>query len=119
LIQIDPLKDGHVQLDGTDPQYFWKGKGVFGIEPVPDATYNLDVYIQDYPTDLTVDSQVPEIPMAFRPLVVLYACYRAYMKEMNYGAASLLHQMYQSELVFAAQDNLMNIPTARIEMTYQ
>ncbi len=119
LIQIDPLKDGHVQLDGTDPQYFWKGKGVFGIEPVPDGTYNLDVYVQDYPTDLTVDSQIPEIPMAFRPLVILYALYRAYMKEFNYGAAALLHQMYQSELIFAAEDNLMNIPTARIEMTYQ
>jgi hypothetical protein len=118
LIQSDPLKDGHVSLDGTAPQYWWVGKGVFGIEPVPDATYNLSVYIQDTATDISVDSQIPEIPPAFRPLIIYYACYRAFHKEQNYGAANFFHQIYNNELVYTAHDNIFNIPDARIEMKY-
>ncbi len=119
LAQSDPLRDGHGRYNSTTPQFFWTGKGAFGIDPLPDATYNLDAYINDVATDMTVDSQIPEIPPAFRPLLVDYGLYRAFLKEGNYGAASLFHQIYQSELIYTAQDNLANIPDARSEMRYE
>lgn len=118
LVQSSPLQDGHNQYDGTAPQYWWVNKGVIGIDPVPDATYNLLGYIAGTPTDITIGSQIPEIPPAFRALLKWYVCYRAYLKEHNYGAASLCHQIYQSEMIYLAQDLLANVPDARSEMRY-
>jgi len=119
LAQAEPLRDGHGRYKGTAPQFFWTGKGVIGIDPLPDAAYNLDVYINDVASDLTVDSEIPEIPPAFRPLLVYYGLYRAFLKEGNFGAASLFHQIYQSELIYTAQDNIINIPDARSELRYE
>lgn len=118
LVQSSPLQDGHNQYDGTAPQYWWVNKGVIGIDPLPDATYNLLAYISDIPADLTVDSQVPEIPPSFCSLVPWYVCYRAYLKENNFGAAALCYQIYRNEMVYIAQDILANVPDARSEMRY-
>jgi hypothetical protein len=119
LVQAEPLRDGRGIYNGTVPQFWWTSKGVIGIDPLPDATYTLNAYIADIPSDLTVDSQIPEIPPAFRPLLIYYVCWRAHLKENNYGAASLYHQIYQSELIYVTQDNIVNIPDARSEMRYE
>jgi len=119
LIEIDPLKDGNYPTNGTTPQFFWNANANIGIEPLPDATYNLDLYVVDEPTDLTVDSQIPVIHPAFRPLIVPYACARAFQKEMNYGPAIQLKAIFNNEIVFQAQDILSNIPNAREESRYE
>jgi len=48
------------------PKLWWQGLNQIGIDPLPDATYQLNGYIYDKPTDLTVDSQIPEIPTGFQ-----------------------------------------------------
>lgn len=118
LIQIDALRDGNYPVNGAVPQFWWEGLDVIGIEPLPDATYNLDFYIADYPTEMTVDAEVPIIPPAFRPLLVPYACYKAYMKEFNYGPALMFKTLYMNELVYQMQDILFNVPNARTELRY-
>lgn len=118
LIQSDPLKVGHLPMDGVAPQYWWISKGLFGIDPVPDIAYNLDVYINDVIADFATDATACALPMAFRPLLIWYACYRAYQQEQNYGAAGMYHQIYQSEMLYLVQDNLSNVPDARSEMKY-
>ena len=116
LIQSDPLRNE--QLVGTAPQRWFTGNGTVTIEPTPDATYNLNFYVNDVGVELTSDANTPAVPLAFRPLLVWYACYRAYQKEANYAAAGLYHQIYQSEMIYITQDNAMNIPNARSEMKY-
>ena len=117
LIEIYPVADGHLPEKGK-PLYWWQGNAQIGINPLPDATYTLNGYIYDKPTDLSVDSQIPEIPPAFRPLVVLYACHVAYLKRSNIAVSDFYKQMYQSELNYTTRYNLVNLPTARSETRY-
>jgi len=49
LKKIDPLKTGHYPLNGTAPQYWYEFGSTIGIEPIPDATYNLRLYVADIP----------------------------------------------------------------------
>lgn len=49
LTEIDPLRAGHYPLSGTAPQYWYEFGGSIGIDPVPDAAYNLRVYVADLP----------------------------------------------------------------------
>ena len=49
LPKIDPLKVGHLNLDGTEPQYWYEFGSTIGIEPLPDAVYELRLYVADIP----------------------------------------------------------------------
>ena len=49
LTKIDPLRLGHYPLTGTAPQYWYEYGSNIGIEPLPDAVYNLRLYIADMP----------------------------------------------------------------------
>jgi len=117
LVEIYPVADGHLATSGK-PLFWWQGNNQVGIEPLPDATYTLSGYIYDNPTDLSVDSQIPEIPPAFRPLVVLYACHVAYIKRNRIIVADFYKQIYQSELAYTTRYNLANLATARSETRY-
>lgn len=117
MIEILPVADGHLSNSGK-PLYWWQGNAQIGIDPLPDATYTLNGYIYDTPTDLTVDSQIPEIHPAFRPLVILYACHVAYIKRSRLVIADFYKQIYQSELNYTTRYNLVNLPTARSETRY-
>lgn len=49
LTKIDPLRAGHYPTSGTQPQYWYEFGSNIGIEPIPDATYNLRLYVADMP----------------------------------------------------------------------
>ena len=49
LIKIDPLRLGHYPVNGTTPQYWYEFGSTIGIEPLPDAVYNLRLYVADLP----------------------------------------------------------------------
>ncbi len=49
LTKIDPLRLGHYPINGTAPQYWYEFGSAIGIEPLPDATYNLRLYVADLP----------------------------------------------------------------------
>jgi len=49
LTKIDPLRLGHYPINGTSPQYWYEYGSYIGIEPLPDATYNLRLYVADMP----------------------------------------------------------------------
>lgn len=104
LYKTTELRLGRLPLNGTSPQWWFDNNGKIGIEPIPDATYNLDVYLYDYVTDLTVDSQIPEIPPAFRPLIIIFALYRLYIKEKSIQPAMMCYSMFMNELTHAALD---------------
>lgn len=47
--KIDPLRLSNYKLNGTVPQYWYELGSVIGIEPLPDAIYNLRLYVADLP----------------------------------------------------------------------
>lgn len=47
--KIDPLRIGHYPLDGTTPQYWYEHGDSIGVEPLPNATYRLLLYVIDFP----------------------------------------------------------------------
>jgi hypothetical protein len=47
LPKIDPLKIGNYQISGSEPQYWYPGNGIVSVEPLPDAIYNLRLYVTD------------------------------------------------------------------------
>lgn len=49
LTRIDPLKAGHYPASGTQPQYWYEFGSSIGIEPIPDGTYSLRLYVADMP----------------------------------------------------------------------
>ncbi|MGA3282114.1 MAG: hypothetical protein ABSD50_14170 [Smithella sp.] len=53
LTKIDPLRIGHYNIDGTTPQYWYELGSSIGIEPIPDDTYNLRLYVADIPKLIT------------------------------------------------------------------
>jgi len=49
LPKISPLQVGHKPLDGPTPQYWYEFGSTIAIEPLPDAIYNLRLYVADIP----------------------------------------------------------------------
>jgi hypothetical protein len=47
LPMVDPLRTGHWPIKDTVPQYWYEHGSAIGIVPVPDAIYNLRIYIAD------------------------------------------------------------------------
>jgi hypothetical protein len=110
LIKIDPLELGHNTLDGTAPQFWYEDGMNIGIEPIPDAIYNLALYISDYPTDMTLNPDIPQILPAFQPLIVIYAAAMALYQDRKHQEASYLMSIYNNELDFTTKNILANVP---------
>jgi len=68
---------------------------------------------------MTLDTDIPEIPPAFRPLVILYALHRALLKDKKFEPARQIYSIYWSELYFTAYDYVTPIPDSREDLTYE
>lgn len=109
-----------VSSGASVPQYWFENGATFGVEPLPDAVYNLAAYVCDWPAaDMTLDTDVPEIPPAFRPLVILFALYKALLKDRKGEAARQIYSIYWGELNFTAYDYVAPVPDSREELGYQ
>lgn len=118
LVKTDELRFGRLQSNGTYPQFFAETGQYVAIEPIPDAAYNLDIYYYAAPTDMSGDADVPSVPLAYRQLIILYALYRAYMKERSFGAGMQCYQMFMNELAFEAMDIPVNVPNSKEEYIF-
>ncbi len=102
------------------PQWWFESGPYVGIDPKPDGTYTLALYVCDYPAaDMTRNGDVPEIPPAFRPLTILYTLWRALTKDKKFQAAQQLYAIYLSELAFVAYDFSQTPPDSREALSYQ
>lgn len=81
-------------LDNAQP-YSWTeyGDQVYFSAPV-DLAYSLRTYYLKTPTELTADSDVPELPRNFREALVYGAAYRVEQERDNYDIASVLEQKF-------------------------
>lgn len=101
LIRIHPKQAGRVPVNGTTPQYFWEAGSNVGIEPLPDGTYTIRLYVQDYPSsDVSLNVDLAELPEEYRFLTILYTAAQAFLKSSDYGAYAQLMGIYNNELFY-------------------
>jgi len=101
LIRIHPKQVGHVPLNGTTPQYYFIKDGYVGIEPLPDATYSIRLYTLDYPSrEMSINTELPELPEEYRPLIIPYALHLAIMKEGKIHPSQQLLSMFNNEMQY-------------------
>lgn len=76
------------------PEY-WYGFGKdYKVHPIPDQSYTLKLKYFKAPTELSNNSDVPEVPEAFGELLVLGGAHRALETRDYYDEASLLRNQF-------------------------
>lgn len=63
LVKINPTQLGHVALDGTEPQYWFEHGDYIGIEPIPDDTYTIVLYL----IGEVIVTQFPDVTFTISP----------------------------------------------------
>lgn len=94
LVKISPLQIGHVPVNSTTPQYWFKWGNKVGIHPIPDATYNLSVYAATLPETKMTSALYPEIQDEFVPLIIQYAYYMGLLKKRLFSQAAHVYMDY-------------------------
>jgi len=99
LLKIIPKQLGHLNLNGTHPQYWFPWGKTIAIEPLPDAAYNLKVYVASLPTiEMSETTDEPQIPVSLHYLVIKYAYCRALMKDGLLKNAGFVYANYVYDL---------------------
>lgn len=80
------------------PQYWYKYGDTIRIYPKPAAAYTVTLRYYKKPTELSADSDVPEIPSEFKELIVVGAAYRIMQIKDNYDQAGILQNKYDEIL---------------------
>jgi len=122
LIKINPNQVNHVNTNGLEPQFWYEFGSSIGIEPLPAATYTdkLQLYIEDFPTgDMTVDTEIPQIPPAFQPLIIPKALAQAFMQDNKQAFAQQMLSIYRNELLYTIQDQLPNVPDGTLDLKFE
>jgi hypothetical protein len=102
LVKITPLHLGHVQNNGITPQYWFPWGRSIGIEPKPTAAYNLNIYASILPSiEMTDDTDEPQVPRAFIPLIVRYAFCRGLLKSFLFTKGAHVYADYITQLQIA------------------
>lgn len=118
LIKITPIQVGHAKLDGVAPQYWYEYGSYIGIEPKPVYSYDLTLYVLDYPPTLVDSSDIPVIPYSLCGLITYYAASRALQQDRKPGPAMQLMNMFVNELEFMSQALLPNIPDGTNDLRF-
>lgn len=109
LQRITPRMVGYIPVNGATPQYWFQwGKNIY-IEPIPAAVYALSVTIADYPAgEMSADTDEPEIPSAFQPLLVLGAAWRLLLRDGKFSSSA---QLYKNTIngMQIAKNNIVEI----------
>jgi hypothetical protein len=97
---------GQLPFKGGIPTYwFMKNHETVFIDPVPDAVYNLALYVSLYPvTLLTAGTDKTTLPISYDLPVVYYAVMKSFFNEGNYQAASVMNEIINTELAFHETD---------------
>ena len=80
------------------PIYWYFYNDTIRLFPAPDQAFTLTLQYNKKPTELTADSDVPEIPSEFREVLVMGAAYRVLQVKDNYDQASVLQNKYDEIL---------------------
>lgn len=80
------------------PEYWYFYDETIKVYPVPNEAYTLNLRYYKKPTELSSDSDVPEIPSEFQEILVVGAAYRVMQVKDNYDQAAILQNKYDEIL---------------------
>jgi hypothetical protein len=119
LRRINPGQIGQTQLTDTTPQFYFKWGNKLGIEPSPDAAYNLNVYTSIVPTIImSSDTDEPQIPVELVPYIEDLAMVRVYWRDMQYGKSGVLYRQTMSNLQRIRDGILLKYATMRQDQKF-
>lgn len=97
-LRVTPHHLGHISKRGeTVPNYWFQWSNYVVIEPVPDATYNLNVYVSQSPSNqMSADGDAPQISYEFQDAIVPFVVAMAKLKARKYGDAAMKYNEYIS-----------------------
>jgi hypothetical protein len=105
---------GHTPSLGSAPVNWYGRRENLYIEPNPGSAYNLKAYVADYPSsEMAVNSDIPQIPPAFRPLIILYAVAMCLLKDRRVAQALMVYGMYVTELMYNRYNLVEIIPDTK------
>lgn len=120
LREIPTILLGHDHPKGATPQFYFENNDSVGIEPLPDATYNLNAYLSQPPTDMSLEPDIPVIRPAFRPLIIWGALARTLEKfESTRMTGRMIENLYLNEIKYLTQEYIDIIPTSHEDLVYQ
>lgn len=98
LEQMD-LRDYDDAVIASGSPVFWVVVGSnVTLYPTPDNAYNLRLRYWKLPTDLSGDTDTPEIPSQYHHLLIRYALIRCYQRENDYQAAEYQRTEFERDL---------------------
>jgi hypothetical protein len=108
---------GHSPLDGTAPQYWFQWGNEIIIDPVPDTTYSLSVFVDGLPSSqITSDSSaLTDLPLEFRICVFYFACYVLAMKLKRWALVGTFYNRYIRSLQQSKAEYIKNSPDKKAE----
>lgn len=89
-----PDADDTVAYPTSVPSYWYNYAGTIRVFSVPDDTYTVSLRYYKKPTELSGDSDVPEVPSEFAEALVVGAAYRVMQVKDNYDQAGILQNKY-------------------------
>lgn len=100
-------------LDNSQPVYWTEYGDQLYFNCPANLAYILKQYYQKLPTELSADSDVPELPQNFREAIVLGASYRCEEERDNYDIAAVLQNRFNdrvSDLIMRFPNDTMTGP---------
>lgn len=85
-------------LNSSQPGYWTEYGGKIYFNCPSDLAYSVRQYYQKLPTELSSDSDVPELPANFREVIVLGAAYRCEEERDNYDIAAVLQNRFNDRV---------------------
>ena len=119
LRKILPLNAGRQWEEGSTPQKWYESGSNICIEPILVATSNLNAYVVDYPAqEMSNNPDLPSIPPAYRPLIILYTLAQAIKKEKRFSQSAHLKSVFEAELMHTRYDKSEIIPDSYEKIDY-
>jgi hypothetical protein len=110
---------GHTPSLDIYPTNWYQHRDNIYIESSPTDTYNLKAYIADYPSkEMSLNPDIPEIPPAFRPLIVLYVVATCLIKDKRVTEGQMIYSMYLNELIYNRYNLIELIPDTKAMTNY-
>ena len=114
LLAITLKMLGRMSINGASPQYYFQWGSQVVIEPKPNAAFNLNLYIAQWPDYLqSDDDDEPLIPVEFHILILYYVLFKAYLRTWQFKTATQCYKLYVAGLNEAKHKHVIRIKDYR------
>ncbi len=83
---------------GLPSVYYWQ-KSRLSLLPIPDQVYTLNLYYDYLITDMTMDTDIPDVPQDFQEYIAVLAAFDCFIKDDRVPANIMLKKEYYEKLL--------------------